>query len=156
MSCRPHRLTGLTMWSHCTAKQVGCVSITNQMLPSYQCAEGMQSKGQLIRSECSLRTHLTLLCAHSPETLFCHTDLNLHCMQPGSVEERFTLQHSYHNMVRQLTWINVLLPVRSWAAEHKALVCIIQSINQLSFLVFGTHQGSQQTISGKTTETKHC
>jgi len=30
-----------------------------------------------------------------------------------------------------------------------------QSINQFTFLVFGTHQGSQQTITGKTTYTKH-
>ncbi len=30
-----------------------------------------------------------------------------------------------------------------------------QSINQFTFLVFRTHQGSQQTITGKTTYTKH-
>ena len=31
----------------------------------------------------------------------------------------------------------------------------IQSINQLTFYVFGTHQGSQQTITGRTVHTKH-
>ena len=30
-----------------------------------------------------------------------------------------------------------------------------QSINQSTFYVFGTHQGSQQTITGKTVYTKH-
>ena len=62
--------------------------------------------------------------AQGPETLFCHTGLNLRCMQPGSVENSFALQHSYHNMVRQLTWIHVLLPVRPWTAEHKTFVSI--------------------------------
>ena len=145
------------MWFHCTAKQVGCMNAIKQVLPSCQCAEGMQSNGQLIRSEGSLNTHLTLLCTHSSETLFCHTDLNLHCVQPGSVEKRFTLQQSYHNMVRQLTWIHVLLPVRSWAAEHKTLVRIIQSINQsinLHFLSLGLIRGVNRQYLGKK-DTKH-
>jgi len=103
-----------------------------QMLPNRLCIEGQHAKRRstgawnqaLPVHNYTLHTHLTLLCAHTPETLFCHTGLNLRCMQPGSVENSFALQHSYHNMVRQLTWIHVLLPVRPWTAEHKTFVSI--------------------------------
>ena len=45
-------------------------------------------------------------------------------------------------------------PIRQCMAAN-AINQSINSINQFTFYVFGTHQGSQQTITGKTVYTKH-
>ena len=52
---------------------------------------------------------------------------------------------------------HALIPIVTGFDTCLWAMCVLvnQSINQLTFLVCTTHQGSQQTISGTTTYTKH-
>ena len=53
---------------------------------------------------------------------------------------------------RLMTFITYVAAERECTQHANAFA---MAINQFTFLVFGTHQGSQQTITGKTTYTKH-
>ncbi len=80
-----------------------------------------------------------------------------------------------HGLGQKTAVLNVDMPMRfqfsAWSVQKLPSCCYvignldsksgleigqqsIQSINQFTFYVFGTHQGSQQTITGKTVYTK--